>query len=374
MIKAVLAIIFITTFFILYRSGKNNYRIKELQDELVTVNKTLEEKNTQIEKSLNSTLNAILTSQTKNNGVYRKKHIITINSNTREVTTKLPYTLKNVESIELISGIIPKSSYKINNFRNSLEVNGNTYSIQYGSYTDIITFLIELNQQLYEEPNENVIFMFNNLSKKVIALSNTAVNQNTFNFDVDNSIASTLGFGEKQYTFISTPATQESNAIAQGSLTYFTKILNEPDINIKTVNNKPVSRYNFTSTSNIYTPTPIDGSKIIVNPDWSYIESENRVNMKHQLYVDVLIDQVQYWDGTHRLARIFVKESEEEVEYTSYGNPIRRPLAKKLINLDKITCKLNAVISDKVSYPYELNGINYSLQLEIVTLEPLLEG
>lgn len=372
MIKATLAIIFITIFFVLYRSGKNNSRIKELQDELGMVNKTLEEKNEKIEKSLNSTLNAIIMSQNKDKGVYRKKHIITINSNTQKVITDLPYTLKNVESVELISGIIPKSGYKINNYKNSINVNGNLYSINVGSYTDIIALLIELNQTLYEYPDEEVMFMFNNLSKKVIAVSNTTVTQHTFDLSIDNSLAATLGFDEKQYTFISSPPTLESNNFAKGSLTYFTKIINEPDINIKTINNKPVINYDF--TSNLYSSVPIDGSKIIINPDWAYLESENRVNMKHQLYVDVIIDQVQYWDGTYRLARIFVKENEEEVEYTSYGNPIRRPLAEKLINLDKITCSLNAVVSDTLSHPYELNGINYSLQLEIVTLEPLIDG
>lgn len=369
MIKATLAIIFITIFFVLYRSGKNNSRIKELQDELVTVNKTLEEKNEKIEKSLNSTLNAIITSQNKDKGVHRKKQMVVINSNTQQTTLNLPYTLKNVESVELISGIIPKSDYRINSYKNSLEVNGNAYTIQSGAYSDIITLLIEINEQLYENPNEEVMFMFNSLSKKVIAVSNATTN--TINFDVNNSLGPVLGFDEKQYTFISSPTIPESDNVARGSLTYFTKIINEPDINIKTVNNYPVIRYDF--TSQFYSSTPINGSKIIVNPNWTYIESENRVNMKHQLYIDIILDKVQYWDGTYRLARIFVKETEEEVEYTSYGNPIRRPLAEKLINLDKLTCRLNAVISDTLSYPYDLNGINYSLQIEIVTLEPLLD-
>ena len=94
--------------------------------------------------------------------------------------------------------------------------------------------------------------------------------------------------------------------------------------------------------------------------------------MKHQLYVDVMLDEVTYWDGTHRLARVYIPEDKEETEYESYGRPILRSLNQDYIDLDKLTFRLKSVVSDTNTHDYNLNGLNYSLQLQITTVDKLL--
>ena len=110
----------------------------------------------------------------------------------------------------------------------------------------------------------------------------------------------------------------------------------------------------------------------MINPSWEYLYGDLRVNMKHQLYVDIDIDEIQYWDGTHRLARIFIPEEKDETEYQSYGNPILRSLNKDYYDLDRLHFRLKSVVSETNKHPYDLKGLSYSLQVQLTTVDPYL--
>lgn len=281
-----------------------------------------------------------------------KEHTIILNSDQNVVTYDFPYTLRNVKHVELITGIMPKAQYRINEFNNVI----NDLEIRPGSYTDIISLLMYVNQQLYEN-GEGIVLMFDSLERNIIAAANTAV---TLNLSDSDTLAPVLGYGANTYTFPAS-STFDANVIT-GSLTHFTTLKQSANDTNSTINNYPPDYYTFTSLF----------ANNVPSASWQYLYGDDRVNMKHQMYVDVLMDEVTYFDGTHRLARIFVPEDRDDAEYQSYGRPILRSLNADYIDLDKITFRLKSIVSDTRSNDYQLNGLNYSLQVQITTVDPYL--
>lgn len=303
-----------------------------------------------------------------------KKHMVVVNSDQNVVQVDLPYTLKNVVHAELISGIFPKSEKRINQYNNNLNIDSNLLSIRTGSYSDIISLLMQVNQQIYDAGTSKMIIMFDAVERSLIAVSNTAAGSaQTFDFNVLNSMADVLGYEEGvTYDFTTSTLVPDSNVITS-SLTYFTDLKSKSQLNNKAINNLPYSVYTFTDQY-YYNGGAPPNPMVHIDPNWKYIRGVKRVNMKHQLYLDVELDQVEYWDGSHRLARVYIPESADETEYTAYGSPIRRSFREECINLDRLTFRLKSIQSETRKHDYGLNGLNYSLQVEFVTLNNLLES
>ena len=283
-----------------------------------------------------------------------REHTIILNSNENVSEYIFPYTLKNVKHVELITGIVPKSQYRVNEYNNVV----NNVPIEPGSYGDIISLLMFLNQELYDSgTGVGTVLMYDSVKRNIVAAANVSTILNLSN---KNTIAPIIGFDKDTYVFPS--GTVSDPDIITSSLNYFTSLKATATAGGTSINNYPPAYYTFTDQF----PTNAAPST------WEYLYSPYRVNMKHQLYVDILMDEVTYWDSTHRLARIFIPEDKEEVEYQSYGRPILRSLNQNYIDLDKLTFRLKAVVSDNNTHDYDLNGINYSLQVQITTVDPYL--
>lgn len=338
-------------FYNFYKLKKHNKELNESLDELQILARKLNKKNARLEAKVNSRV-----VERKTVDLATREHTIIINSDENVMTYDFPYTLKNVRHVELISGIVPKSEYRINEYNNMFD----TYDIRTGYYTDIISMLMQINQRLYDE-STGIILAYDSVNRNVIAIAQATTQMN---LDVDNSIYPIIGFEKEDYTF-PTGTTHDANVITT-SLLYFVNLKSTATTGGRGINNYPPSYYTFTSQFN---PS---GTTINIDPNWEYLYSPNRVNMKHQLYVDVSMDEVTYWDGTHRLARIYIPEEKEETEYESYGKPILRSLNQEYIDLDKLTFRLHSVVSETNTHPYDLNGLCYSLQVQITTVDPYI--
>lgn len=348
-------------FIILYKMNKMNKGLNESIDDLKLLTSDLTKKNTNLEFKLNS----------KNGGrktvdLATREHTIIINSDQNKLIYEFPHTLRNVRNVELISGIVPKSEYRVNQYNNMI----GSYAIRTGYYTDVISMLMQINQRLYDE-GTNMILLYDSVNRNVIAIGQetvivggSVVGGSTLELDVDNSASPLIGFEQQNYIFPS-GTTHDANIITT-SLLYFVNLKTTATSSGRGINNFPPTYYTFT---NQFNPS---GNTINIDPLWEYLYSPNRVNMKHQLYVDVTMDEVTYWDGTHRLARIYIPEETEETEYESYGKPILRSLNQDYIDLDKLTFRLKSVVSETNVHPYDLNGLMYSLQVQITTVDPYL--
>ena len=354
--------------FIFYKFNSNHKLIRSLNqrvEDLDIDNKSLMMKHQKLKKAISTKV-----FKTKEYDTSFKRHMVIVNSDQNVTHIDLPYRLKNVVHVELISGIFPKSQSRINQYNNSFDYLGSNYQIRQGSYSDIISLLMEINQTLHEStPVYPLYFVFDSVRRKVVAcVDSTTPMTRTLDFSVPNSIGDVLGFNgdviQMSNGFVDT--FPQNNLIS--SLNYFYDLRTKSESSNKAINNLPPRTYTF--IDNFMLPTGTVDTTVTDN--WSFLIGDSRVNMKHQLYIDTELDEVQYWDGSHRLARIFIPESLDETEYTSYNTPIRRSLSSDFINLDKLTVRLKSVVSENKKYDYELQGLNYSLQIEITTADTLL--
>lgn len=339
-------IVFLVVCFKFHRMHKKNVQFTRELGELGEKFDVIQDTN----KKLIQKLEEVPTKRTSD--LYTKEHTIIINSDKNVLRYDFPYKLKNVKHVELISGIIPKSEYRLNQYNNVI----NSLSIQPGSYSDVIAMLMYVNQVLYDN-STGIILLFDSVARKIIAVAPATT---IMDISDENTIAPSIGFEPGIYTFPS-GTTYDANVITT-SLSYFTLLQSSSATAGRGINNLPPAYYTFTSQF------PSNA----INPVWEYLYGTDRVNMKHQLYVDVSLDEVTYWDATHRLARIYIPEDKEETEYQSYGRPILRSLNQEYIDLDKLTFRLNSVVSESNTHEYDLNGLNYSLQVQITTVDKLL--
>lgn len=340
--------------FVIYKFYVYDKRYKELRLDLEDVqedNKQLKLKNHKLTTRVLS-----MKKEKKTSDDFLKHHTVMVNSDQNKVTVDLPHRLKNVQHVELISGIVPKSQYRVNTHNNTFSIGSNAYTVQTGGYTDIISLLMKVNQDIYDR-GDQVVLVYNALDRNVIVSANTSTTSITF-----DTMGPLLGLENAEYIFSSTSL--DSNIVGS-SLQYFVSLRTNSTSTSKAINNLPGTYYTFTDSF-------VTGTTVVVDPTLQYIVGTNRVNMKHQLYMDVTIDEVQYWDGSHRLARIYIPEDKEETEYESYGRPILRSLIDDHMTLDKLTINLKSVFSEIESYDYDLNGLNYSLQIQITTVDKML--
>ncbi len=287
----------------------------------------------------------------------KRKYTIVLNSSETESVYEFPHTLKNVRNVELISGIIPKSEYRVNPYNDQI---GNI-TLTNGNYSDIIGLLMHVNQKLYDA-GTGIIMAYDNVKRNVISM---APQGTVLDLDVPNTCAPVIGYAPISYTF--PVGTVSDPNVITSSLQYFYNLKTSAENASLGINNLPASTYTFVSQF-------VPAADVVINPLWEYIYGDLRVNMKHQLYVDIDMREIQYWDGSHRLARIFIPEDKEETEYTSYGSPILRNLNKDYYDLDRLHFKLSSVVSETNKHPYDLKGLSYSLQVQITTVEPYLLG
>ena len=344
----------VVALFVIYKFYVYDKRYKKLRLDLEDVqedNKQLNQKNHELSTRILS-----VKADKKTSDDFLKHHTLMVNSDQNKVTIDLPHRLRNVQHVELISGIVPKSQYRVNIHNNTFSIGNNAYTVQTGGYTDIISLLMKINQDIYDR-GDQVILMYNSLDRNVFISANTSTTSITF-----DTMGPLLGFENAEYVF-SGPALDAN--VVTSSLQYFLSLRTNSVSASKAINNLPGAYYTFVDSF-------VTGTTIFVDPTLQYVVGENRVNMKHQLYMDVTIDEVQYWDGSHRLARIYIPEDKEETEYESYGRPILRSLINDHMTLDKLTINLKSVLSETEVYDYDLNGLNYSLQIQITTVDKLL--
>jgi hypothetical protein len=337
----------------MYKMGKKSGHVEELVDALNTQLKDLQQDNILMEKRL-------MRPVTKSDvDLASREHTIIINSSSTEFTYDLPYKLRNVRHVELITGIVPKSEYRINPYNNKLTVNTLPITLTDGNYTDVITMLMHINQKLYDN-GTGIVMMYDAVKRSIIAAAPVTT---VLDLSVTNTCARIIGFTPDEYTF-PTGTTHDADVVTS-SLQYFYNIKTSSESSSTAINNLPANTFTFTSQF-------VSGTSVVIDPAWEYLYGDLRVNMKHQLYVDVEIDQIQYWDGTHRLARIFIPEDKDETEYQSYGKPILRSLNKDYYDLDRMTFRLQSVVAENEKHPYDLKGLSYSLQVQVTTVDPYL--
>lgn len=92
-----------------------------------------------------------------------------------------------------------------------------------------------------------------------------------------------------------------------------------------------------------------------------------RVNMMKHLHINVDVKEVVYWDGTSRLIQVHIP-FDEDIKFVQRPYRIDRRLRGRIENLDRLTFNFKAVQVDE-EYAYDFNGVPWSLELELTTLE-----
>ena len=291
-------------------------------------------------------------------------HTITINSNRTTTDHIFEKPLKRVVSVELVSAIVPKGDYRINSHNNKIVVTVTDaegcqcpYAIfvEPGAYEDIVSLLMEINQLFYDK-NVAIVFYFDQLKRKVVAcIDSNSVSTVHVDFrEGQSTMGDVLGFLPKMYTFL--PERMEEGTTASSLVFHAFDALK---VSKMIINNKFSTSYTFTN---------FGGPEAT---SFACVTADHRVCLKHQLYVDIIANNVTYWDGSHLLERVFIPEHEEEVEYRRLY-PLDRVLNQKTVNLDRLSISLQHALPGGHTHPYNLHGLYYSLKIEVKTLNNIL--
>jgi hypothetical protein len=119
------------------------------------------------------------------------------------------------------------------------------------------------------------------------------------------------------------------------------------------VNNLPDTYYN---ALNAFPP-----SGTIYTTGWYFAQGTNRVNVSQQLYMNIEIDNISYWDGTNIVSKLFIDETASVTNYN------RKYPSYRSLNENNLTLRFYSIIEEGKKQYYHFNGLNYSLQLEIIT-------
>jgi len=300
-----------------------------------------------------------------------KKHYIAINGNESVKIHEFNKTLKNVKHIELISAIIPKSNYRIdgNNDELFITINSNTYNfgITNGVYINITELLLEINRQIYLEvivdeygvnnggvTDKYLNLIMDNMSKKIIFLTN--INDTiSFNFSSKLKVPRRLLGIETDVININSSSAPHIDEFLDTCYYFITSQWEDGS----PVNNLPDTYYN---SLNAFPSTGFNTYAL----GWYFAQGSSRVNVLQSLYMDVELDNITYWDGTNILSKLFVDET---LSVTNYNRnyPSYRSLNENNLKLDKLTLRFFSIIEDGKKQYNEFNGLDYSLQLEIIT-------
>jgi len=319
---------------------------------------------------------------TKNNLV-RNYHSVIINGSTNSTPHVLAKELKNVESVELSAAVIPLSHYRIDESNNKfpfsivsdLGRSDAVVTLTTGEYANIIDMMIEINRHirefmnspetkfdLYDSVNAPVVdesfinVIVDSMSRKAIMMVSRNLNRVELPFDTTpNNCGDVLGFGQDRVVVdITTTRSDRIPAFYETSLRYIQDRLANNDY----INNLLVSYYD----SLLIFPLTFFSS------DYFFVFGVNRINITRQIYVDISLDEIEYEDGTRRLGQVYVSE-EDEVAYYKTDFTLKRRLKPQLMDISTLTINLSQVVSETVSRAYNLNGLFFSVTLEIVTLD-----
>lgn len=309
--------------------------------------------------------------------IYKKhnnKYYVNINANTNNYRHDFPSVIKNIQHVEVVSAIIPKSNYRINSTNDSipLKVQGveAVLKMTHGVYETINHIQLELNRQIrlaMDTPatyfpgvpptfptNTFINVLFDSMTRKCYFIA-----KNTITGPIEFLWASVAGTCARAFGF------SEDITVNQASI--YTDDFVDTSILFQTatydnsvqVNNLPKSYYTGLS---IFPP----GNHITANYDYAY--GQDRVNLTHQIFVDISAKEITYFDGNNVIQQVYIPEDESIVNYQRQY-PIYRRLRNELVDLDHITLNFKSIVEPGVKADYNFNGIDYSVQLEIVTKE-----
>ena len=281
--------------------------------------------------------------------IYRDRTVVfTVTSNQPRINFDLGRLYRRVKNIELRTAIVPNSGYRVNETCNRFLIDDKVIEIPVGDYTEAVSLCMAINQRVVEFGYTRVTFIYESFQRKIVVLAPPLTR---IDFDVENSCARILGFERELYEFGSLAAPVAQNSSIQYSLSFMTQFRTTSQDTNRSINNLPASYYTFTDD------IPTDGS---------LVESPNRVNMKRQLFIDCVLHNVGFWDGSDLLARIYIPEDKEEAEYVNRQN--KRSLGNDHVSLDKLDIEMVRFNGDDPGTPCDFNGMYYSLQIEL-TLE-----
>lgn len=301
----------------------------------------------------------------------RHKHHVVVNSTEPVYVYHFPTILKNVESIELVSAIVPRGQLRINEYNNVLPIiiNGveHVIHLKLGDYINILYFLIEVNYQLRQivtDPNQYIVFIYDLMATRVFVVTSPTMSVSLPFGNYKDTVAQGLGFDPRSTLDITADIPSDDRNV--GRVTASMNYLNDRMLSDTIINNYPVSIY---TDANLFPMDPVTGQPSLLDPTgWKTLMAHNRANLSFQLYIDIDVDEISYWDGSNHLARIFISDDEEQVEYRAKASDVHRKMREEMKDFDRLTIRMNAV-SGVEAHPYKLNGLPYSLQFEIITLD-----
>ena len=295
----------------------------------------------------------------------KHKNYITINGNTNVVQYVFNKTLKHVTNIELISAIIPRSNYRVNenNMYLYITVGANPevqIPITNGVYQNISELLLEINVQILNGLTLGASVYLNiildNLSKNIVFLTNST-DTISFNFSSNlKTCARILGVENMSNVILNSTTPTGTNDFLDTSIYYLTSLYSSG----LPVNNLPAAYYS--GLTDLFAPNTSDFS----DGSWSFASGNERVNISQQLYMDIELDNITYWDGNNILQKLYIDEAQSLTQYNRQY-PAYRHFNEQSKKLDRITLRFFSIINETTKIPYEFNGLDYSLQLEIIT-------
>ena len=308
----------------------------------------------------------------------RHKHHVVVNSKDSVHVHHFDQILRNVESIELVSAIIPRGQLRLNEYNNVLPItiNGDKHVIEtkMGDYTNVLYLLIEINYQLRQILPDGVyiLFLYDLMKTKVVIVASKTLTVEIPFINHRNTIAQGLGFHATDTVVINQPLTTASAGTPNyerdvGAISASITYLHDRLLTDNIINNYPVSLY----TNPVAPIFPLDAATNvpdIVGSEWNVVTAPNRANLSFQLYIDISVDEIKYWDNSSQIARIFISDDEEQVEYRPKATDIHRKMREEMKDFDRLTIRLDA-IGGLEKHPYKLNGLPYSLQFEVITLD-----
>ena len=304
----------------------------------------------------------------------KNKHYVTINANINNYRYDFQHVIKNIEHIEVVAAIVPKSNYRINSTNDviPLRVQGvdAVLKMTHGVYETINHIQLEINRQLRLAmdtpvtyfPGGTVTFpastyinvLFDSMTRKCFLMASSLISGNVEFLWSTKSNTCSRAFGFIDDIVVDQPTTYTQDILD-------VSILFQTSTYASTVQVNNISTAYYTALS-IFPTSPVTPG------DYTYAYGSNRVNLSHQMFVDISAKEVSFFDGNNILQQVYIPEDQSIVNYTRQY-PIYRRLRNEVIDLDHITLNFKSIIEPGVKTDYNFNGIDYSVQLEIVTKE-----
>lgn len=315
--------------------------------------------------------------------IVRMKHYVSVVADENNYCHKLQNILKNVESVEILSATLPKSVYKVKSSNDTFPIRiasgVSTYYTEvqttHGEYDNILDFLIDLNDKIFDAISAPALYFkeetangttlslptnfkllagYDSLFRKIVFFHTEAQGTSVSipMGETSNSCHGIIGSDKDETIALDGNLNDRQSEILDTSVRYaYERIMTE-----NYINNRPTSYYQAKIAGY---PTSSAGLSATLMP--------KRMNMAKQIHVNIDIDEIVYWDGTSRLIQVHIPY-EEDIKFTQRPYPINRRLRGRIEDIDRLTFRFRAVQVDE-EYDYDFNGVPWSLELELTTLE-----